>query len=128
MARTSRIGANKRGLLPHRHGPARPGHPHVPRQMARTSRAMTVWDRARTIRQRPGPPRISRASRILTSMITGPAMAWKGGLDPERLAPAKASFRLASRAVFAADPALVAERVHAAEHERPADFTRPRLV
>src|SRR5690349_21734625 len=79
--------------------------------------AMTVWDRAMTMRQRPGPPRISRASRILTSMITGPAMAWKGGLHPERLAPAKASFRLASRTVFAADPALVAERVHAAEHE-----------
>src|SRR3954467_12250250 len=49
----------------HRHGPARPGHrhPHVPRQMARTSQAMTVEKRSFSVRH-----------LILIRMGTYPAM------------------------------------------------------
>src|SRR5919202_5137537 len=47
-------GTDEEGPFPSRHGPARPGHrhPHVPRQMARTSRAMTGEERL-------GPPNLS---------------------------------------------------------------------
>src|SRR3954453_2040520 len=48
--------------------------------------------------------------------------------DRERLAPAQARDGLAGRAVFTADPALVAEFVHAPEHEAPADFAGAWLI